>query len=278
MICERNFAVASRSDVGSRRWLQADCPTDGHRQQRHRNPSSFLRHLHSMSLDAVAELADRVCEIAPVNQVVQVASTSSSAGSLLEVMRTEIASLTWKLDELTTSADRQTRTGGRSNRSRDRRFSRSRSRSRGHPFKMVDNRRLCWYHHKFEDKPYHCIMLVTASDCCSTRISSRLFVIDLQTRKPFLVDTGSDLCVYPRRYLNEKRIRVNYDLSAANNSVISTYGYINLQLNLGLRREYIWKFVVADVTKTIIGYDFLSHYNLLVDCLNNRLIDGFTNL
>lgn len=89
---------------------------------------------------------------------------------------------------------------------------------------------------------------MTASDCCST--SSRLFVIDLQSRKPFLVDTGSDLCVYPRTYLNEKRVRVNYDLTAANNSVISTYGYINLQLNLGLRREFSWKFVVADVTKT----------------------------
>jgi hypothetical protein len=36
--------------------------------------------------------------------------------------------------------------------------------------------------------------------------------------------------------------------------------------------------VVADVQLPIIGVDFLSHYGLLVDCRNNRLIDGVTSL
>lgn len=117
---------------------------------------------------------------------------------------------------------------------------------------------------------------MTESDCCS--ISSRLFVTDLHSKKHFLVDTGSDLCVYPRSYLRERRARVNYDLSAANSTTISTYGYLPLQLNLGLRRDFSWKFIVADVSKPIIGYDFLSFYNLMVDCRNNRLVDGVTKL
>lgn len=94
----------------------------------------------------------------------------------------------------------------------------------------------------------------------------------------FLIDTGSDLCVYPRVALHERRARSNYQLYAANGSTIPTYGWINLRLNLGLRRDYTWKFVVADVNKPIIGIDFLAHYNLLVDCRQHRLVDGLTKV
>jgi hypothetical protein len=43
-------------------------------------------------------------------------------------------------------------------------------------------------------------------------------------------------------------------------------------LNLGLRRNFTWRFVVADVTQALIGVDFLSHFDLLVDCKHNRLL------
>jgi hypothetical protein len=36
--------------------------------------------------------------------------------------------------------------------------------------------------------------------------------------------------------------------------------------------------MVADVTHPIIGVDFLSHFGLLVDCRNSRLLDGVTSL
>lgn len=39
-----------------------------------------------------------------------------------------------------------------------------------------------------------------------------------------------------------------------------------------------WIFTIADVSKPIIGVDFLSHYQLLVDCRNQRLIDNVTSL
>jgi transposase InsO family protein len=35
--------------------------------------------------------------------------------------------------------------------------------------------------------------------------------------------------------------------------------------------------VVADVTQPLIGADFLSHFGLLVDCKNNRLLDAVTS-
>ena len=117
---------------------------------------------------------------------------------------------------------------------------------------------------------------MTASDC--TASVGRLFVTDLKTKVQYLVDTGSDLCVYPAKYFRGRRIKTDYQLFAANGSIIATYGYVNLKLDFGLRRAFDWRFVIADITKPIIGVDFLSFYNLLVDTRQHRLIDGVTLL
>lgn len=101
---------------------------------------------------------------------------------------------------------------------------------------------------------------------------------DRNTKRQFLVDTGSDVCVFPKLLVKERRNKTSYELCAANGSVINTYGYVYLKLNIGLRRDFTWKFIVADVTKAIIGVDFLSYYNLMVDVRNHRLIDADTSL
>lgn len=116
-----------------------------------------------------------------------------------------------------------------------------------------------------------------AANVCPTK-PGRLFVTDQVSKISFLVDTGSDLCVYPRTALREKRAKTDYQLFAANGTTIATYGWVHLQLNIGLRRAYRWRFVVADVSKPIIGADFLKFYNLLIDLRNHRLIDGLTTL
>nr|XP_021204760.2 uncharacterized protein LOC101740309 isoform X1 [Bombyx mori] len=117
---------------------------------------------------------------------------------------------------------------------------------------------------------------VAANGCPSK--PGRLFITDRNSKLSFLVDTGSDLCVYPRSALSQPRTKTDYQLYAANGSPIATYGWIHLQLNIGLRRAYRWRFVVADVSKPIIGADFLRFYDLLVDVRNHRLVDGLTSL
>jgi hypothetical protein len=116
----------------------------------------------------------------------------------------------------------------------------------------------------------------SAAHVCSTT-TGRLFITDRSSKRQFLVDTGPDLCVYPRRLVPRCKERANYDLCAANGTTIHTYGWLPLSLNLGLRRSFTWRFIVADVTHPIIGVDFLSHFGLLVDCRNNRLLDGITS-
>jgi hypothetical protein len=108
--------------------------------------------------------------------------------------------------------------------------------------------------------------------------TGRVFIKDRSSKRQILADTGSDLCVYPRRLVPRREGRANYDLCAANGTNIYTYGWLPLSLNLGLRRSFTWRFVVADITHPIIGVDFLSHFGLLVDCRNNRLLNGITSL
>lgn len=72
--------------------------------------------------------------------------------------------------------------------------------------------------------------------------------------------------------------KCKYELYAANGSRIATYGTIGLNLNLSLRRDFPWRFIVADIDMPIIGMDFLAYYNLLIDPRHRRIIDGTTLL
>ncbi|XP_025833201.1 uncharacterized protein LOC112905293 [Agrilus planipennis] len=117
-----------------------------------------------------------------------------------------------------------------------------------------------------------------ATNDSSPTHSRRLFITDGSTKVRYLIDTGADLCVFPRAQLPQPREKSTYELSAANGTIISTYGILTLTLDLGLRRQFTWRFVVADVSKPIIGADFLSHFGLLVDMKNKRLLDLTTHL
>ena len=51
-----------------------------------------------------------------------------------------------------------------------------------------------------------------------------------------------------------------------------------MQLDLGLAKAFTWKFTTADVSKPIIGADFLRYFGLLVDVGRKRLMDAETFL
>jgi hypothetical protein len=63
-----------------------------------------------------------------------------------------------------------------------------------------------------------------------------------------------------------------------NNTPIPTFGTRSLTLNLGLRRNFRWVFVVAETSTPILGADFLRHFGLLVDLKYNKLTDSTTSL
>ena len=68
----------------------------------------------------------------------------------------------------------------------------------------------------------------------------------------------------------------SFTLQAANSTEIKTYGQRLLTLDLGLRRQFSWAFILADVQRPIIGIDFLTHFGLLVDLRRRQLSDSET--
>ncbi|GFU76554.1 retrovirus-related Pol polyprotein from transposon 17.6 [Trichonephila clavipes] len=95
--------------------------------------------------------------------------------------------------------------------------------------------------------------------------TSRLFLLDRKSGQKFLIDSGSEICVIPPSPTMNKSPQSNFSLFAANNTKIPAYGMVRKELNLGLRRPFIWTFIIADVSFPIIGADFLKHFNLLID-------------
>ncbi|XP_065336843.1 uncharacterized protein LOC135937612 [Cloeon dipterum] len=85
---------------------------------------------------------------------------------------------------------------------------------------------------------------------------------------------GSDVCVFPRKLLKSTGAlaKTHLDLTAANGTSIKLYGVQPMPLNLGLRRDFTWNFIVADVGKPIIGMDLLHHFDLLVDPKRHKVI------
>lgn len=111
--------------------------------------------------------------------------------------------------------------------------------------------------------------------------SLRLFITDKHTHQQILIDTGADVSVLPApTKLNDKTKNESTaaGIFAANGTPIKTYGCEIRKLDLGLRRDFTWKFVIANVQTPIIGADFLCHYKLMVDVEGRALIDKITGL
>lgn len=94
-----------------------------------------------------------------------------------------------------------------------------------------------------------------------------------------MVDSGAEISVLPSSKFRNGNKRSDIVLSAANGSTIDTFGKKLLNVDLGLRREFPFIiFLIANISKPIIGADFLYKYGLLIDIKNKCLIDPLTNL
>ena len=93
-----------------------------------------------------------------------------------------------------------------------------------------------------------------------------------------MIDTGAEVSVIPVGSKKHSLRAANFTLQAANSTEIKTYGQRSLTLDLGLRRQFSWAFIVADVQRPIIGIDFLTHFGLIVNLRNRQLSDSETTL
>ena len=93
-----------------------------------------------------------------------------------------------------------------------------------------------------------------------------------------MIDTGATVSVLPGSCANRTVSADSLPLVAANNSTNTTYGTSKRIVDVGLKKEYSWTFIVSDVKQPILGADFLIHYNLLVDLSGRCLHDMRTGL
>ena len=108
--------------------------------------------------------------------------------------------------------------------------------------------------------------------------SKLIYVADKHNKCNYLIDTGAAVSVLPKSCANRTSDAACLSLVAANNTTINTYGNCRRVVDVGLKRDYAWTFIVADVKQPIIGADFLIHYSLLVELKSSCLRDIRTDL
>ncbi|GFU10822.1 retrovirus-related Pol polyprotein from transposon 297 [Trichonephila clavipes] len=225
----------------------------------------------SEPLDKLAIIADKVvgasstiCAATTVPPPSQ--SSSCSAQPTMDSLARQIQELSLQVAELT----RERNSSPHQRYSPDRRRSHSRSRS------VNRGSGICYYHRRYKRAgPQVCFPLcicekkrvssVIAGMAEPSQHTSRLFLLDRKSGQKFLIDSGSEICVIPPSPTMNKSPQSNFSLFAANNTKIPAYGMVRKELNLGLRRPFIWTFIIADVSSPIIGADFLKALQPLID-------------
>lgn len=102
-----------------------------------------------------------------------------------------------------------------------------------------------------------------------------LYLTDSLSKTQFLVDTGAEISVLPATGLDTRTKQLGPPLLAANGSHIQTFGSHTLSLHFA-SNVYSWEFTIADVTRPLLGADFLRANSLLVDMKGRKLVDATT--
>jgi len=234
--------------------------------------------LDGVGLDKLAVCADKATECAGATIMAAAENTNQDG---LQQIKQQISELTQAVAKLLA---RQSRSGTKE----QKRFPK-RERS-----KSIERKKICYYHRKFDEKAWQCLQpcvrisigqagkLVKPSPCRAVADGGttlrRLHVTDKNSGIKFLIDTGADISLLPRKYAGRCTRPATIQLFAVNGTLIPTYGEKLLVLNLDIRRSLKWNFCVAEVTTSIIGADLLYNYNLSVNLRKSCLQDNITGL
>ena len=87
----------------------------------------------------------------------------------------------------------------------------------------------------------------------------------------FFLDTGAEIsmilpCKYYKPYYGPQ------DMIVANATPICIFGTKKLNIDVGARYTFRWTFKVADVALIIIKIDFMRHFGIGIDAVNNTFI------
>ncbi|GBM80821.1 hypothetical protein AVEN_33429-1 [Araneus ventricosus] len=206
-------------------------------------------------IDRLEIMADKICDMSPKIENYSTSDEHNSSNELLD----RVKNLERQIAELCI------RTGAIP-RTRNNSYFHNRSRSRSNRRNDFNPKgKLCYFHFRFGAK---CLVskATRKSGKLKSAVSSatyfaaenvkecrkfRLFVRDQRSNLHFIVDSGAHVSIIPATSQNEKK--AEYQLYAANGIEISTYGIKMLNLDLGLRCDFQFPFIIADVTNKYFG-------------------------
>ncbi|GFQ83576.1 transposon Ty3-I Gag-Pol polyprotein [Trichonephila clavata] len=174
-------------------------------------------------LAGLASVADKINDLAKHSNINSV--TPETSDNRLAQLEKQVAQLTTLVGELTTTM----------------RQSRSQSRNRNRPFKNRQSGKL---------------NRRSSTGLGHDRQINRIMLADKVSKLKFLVDTGADVSVLPKYYAPKADSSNELLLLAANDTKIATFGKKRLTLDLNLRPNFTWSFIIANVNQPIIGLDF----------------------
>ena len=102
--------------------------------------------------------------------------------------------------------------------------------------------------------------------------SNTLSLEDKISGTTYLVDTGADVSVYPASRTVKNTTKTDSPLVAANGTKISTWGKREVTIKINENMSLKHQFHIAEVTQPILGADFFTHNNLVIDLRQKRLI------
>ena len=101
--------------------------------------------------------------------------------------------------------------------------------------------------------------MIAAAEPGTLPTSRILFIIDLNNRLRFLIDSEAEISLIPPTTSECLTPNPNLALQAVNRSNNKTYEQELLELVLGLRRILSYMFVVVDVPDPFLGADFYTN-------------------
>jgi hypothetical protein len=116
---------------------------------------------------------------------------------------------------------------------------------------------LCFYHTNFCTRAARCL----GNGSGANGLSSLIFLMEKDSCKSFLVDTGAAVSVVPFR---GRPTAATAYLTGPDSTVIPAWGTVTLTLCFG-GRQLLGSFVRAAVSKPTLGVDFLARHKLPVD-------------
>ena len=143
---------------------------------------------------------------------------------------------------------------------------------------------LCYYHRSFGQAARKCTKPCSWSGkeqaivaMAASHNTGLFFLWDKISGRQFLVDTGAEISVIPATASDKCNTHDKQGplLSAANGTTIKTYGSRIVPLQFA-SKGYQWSFTIADVSRPLLGADFLRSNSLLVDLTGRRLVDAET--